>query len=152
MHQSAGKKTNQPATCPQCGRPINVSTVLARRPLPLGVCPKASAAARDAVFTDRPEYRRRVRGIIPLDIQTCIWARCWAIDRSFRQTLKDCSAPVTEAVSTDIVESLRHNPALMSELRFWMSTMDVASKNAQASIANTEQLRESIDAVLANSR
>jgi hypothetical protein len=108
-------------------------------------------AARDAVFTDRPDYRRRVRGIIPLEIQNYIWASCWTVNSSFQQTLKECPAPVTEAVSTNIVDSLRHNAALMSELRFWMSTMEVASKNAEASISNVKQLLETIDAVLITS-
>ena len=108
--------------------------------------------ARDAVFTDRPDYRRRVRGIIPLEIQNYIWASCWSVNSSFKQTLKDCPAPITEAVSTEIVDLLRHNSALMSELRFWMSTMEVASRNAEASILNIQQLRENIDAHLITSR
>jgi len=111
-----------------------------------------TVGTRDPVFTERPEYRRRVRGIIPLEIQDYIWANCWSSSSSLRQTFKDCPAPVADAVSVGIVDSLRRDSVLMVDLRFWMSTMNVASRDAQAKVADAEQLRESVVAALGASR
>lgn len=108
-----------------------------------------TAGARDSVFTERPDYRRRVRGIIPLDIQKYIWTRCWTSDSSLRQTLQDCPAPIAETLSAGIVDSLRRDAALTADLRYWMSTMEVASQVGEDRIANAEQLRASIDTLLA---
>jgi hypothetical protein len=105
---------------------------------------------RDAVsvFTERPAYRPRVRGIVPIDIQKYIWTHCWASDIALRQTLKDCAAPVSEAVSGPIVESLRRDSELIPELQFWLSTLEIASSVGQYRIANAEKLRASVEALL----
>ena len=107
-----------------------------------------TTGARDPVLTETPAYRRRVRGIIPLDIQKYIWTNCWSLDNNLRQTLIDCPAPVTEALAADAVDSLRRDSILIADLRYWMSTMEVAARNGQRRIANAEQLRASIDKLL----
>lgn len=105
---------------------------------------------RDAVtvFTERPDYRRRVRGIVPLEIQKYIWAQCWTSDIALGQALKDCPAPVSEAISAPIVDSLRRDQALIADLRFWMSTMEIASNLGTYRIAGAETLRASVQAML----
>ena len=107
---------------------------------------------RDPVFTERPEYRRRVRGIIPLDIQTYIWTSCWTVDVRLRQTLVDCPAPADGTRAADVVNSLRRDSVLISDLRFWVSTMEVASHVSEERVADAEQLRAAIDKLLAGPR
>ena len=111
-----------------------------------------TVGTRDPVFTERPEYRRRVRGIIPLDVQKYIWASCWTVGRNLWQTLKDCPAPIPEETSASIVDSLRRDSSLMADLRYWMSIMEVASRNAETKDANARQLRESEAAKVETSR
>ena len=109
-------------------------------------------ATRDPVFTERPEYRRRIRRIIPLGYQKYIWANCWESGNTLRQTLKDCPAPASESFFANVVTSLRRDPALIADLRLWMSTMEVVSRVGNDRIRNAEQLRSSIDGLLLGSR
>ena len=111
-----------------------------------------TVGTRDPVFTERPEYRRRVRGIIPLDVQKYIWASCWTVGNNLWQTLKDCPAPIPEDTSASVVDSLRRDSSLTADLRYWMSIMEVATKNAEAKVANARKLRESVTAELETSR
>jgi hypothetical protein len=100
-----------------------------------------------ALLSERPEYRQHVRGIIPLKVQRYIWKNCWKSDSSMRQTMHACPAPVEEDVAGDIVDSLRRDPYLTAELRYWISSMDVAAQIGRDRIASAEQLRASIDAI-----
>ena len=82
-------------------------------------------------LTERPAYREHVRGVIPIDVQLYIWSRCYASNAQGEQDMLDCASPVSEATATGIVDRIRSDPALMSELRYWMSTMRVASMIGQ---------------------
>jgi len=78
-------------------------------------------------LTERPAYREHVRGVIPIDVQLYIWARCYASNARGEQSMRDCESPISEAAAAGIVNRIRRDPVLMSELRYWMSTMRVAS-------------------------
>lgn len=78
-------------------------------------------------LTERPAYREHVRGVIPIDVQLYIWTRCYASNSRGEQSLRDCPSPISEAKASEIVNGIQRDPALMSELRYWMSTLQVAS-------------------------
>ena len=78
-------------------------------------------------LTERPAYREHVRGVIPLDVQLYIWSRCYSSNPQGEQDMLDCKSPISEAAAAETVNRIRSDPALMSELRYWMSTMRVAS-------------------------
>ena len=107
--------------------------------------------AGNPALTERPAYREHVRGIIPIDIQLYIWTKCYASNQLGEQELRPCASPVSEARANEIVDRIRGDPALMSELRYWMSTMHVASLIGRDRTSFAKQVLVSVDAALGDS-
>jgi hypothetical protein len=101
-------------------------------------------------MAERPLYRQHVRGVIPLNLQTYIWDHCYASDLKARQTMLDCASPIDGPEAARIVELIRTDGALMAELRYWMSTMKVASQVGNDRLENATVLRAAVDAALGN--
>lgn len=99
-------------------------------------------------LTERPAYREHVRGVIPIDVQLYIWKSCYASNARGEQNLRDCASPISEATAAEIVNGIRRNQALMSELRYWMSTMQVASMIGRDRTEFARQVLNSVDAEL----
>lgn len=106
----------------------------------------------NATLTERPAYREHVRGIIPIDVQLYIWTKCYASDESGRQEMRDCASPVSETRAADIVNAIRRDRGLMSELRYWMSTMQVASQIGSDRTTLARQTLASVDNELTRER
>lgn len=98
------------------------------------------------LLTERPRYREHVRGMIPLDVQTYIWAECYSTDSEGDQKMLACKAPFDEKAAAVIVDTLRSNSTLMTELRYWMSSMHVAGLFAKGRMGGANALRQTIDA------
>jgi hypothetical protein len=99
-------------------------------------------------MAERPLYRQHVRGVIPLRIQSYIWRNCYTSDIKARQTMRDCASPVDEAEAARVVDAIRTDAALMAELRYWMSTMQVAAQVGNDRLGNATGLREVVTAEL----
>lgn len=82
--------------------------------------------ADNPVLSERPAYREHVRGLIPLNIQNYIWEKCYTSDGD-SQSFLDCETPIPMNEAARLVELISKDAQLMSELRYWMSTMRVAS-------------------------
>jgi hypothetical protein len=104
--------------------------------------------AGNPALTERPAYREHVRGVIPIDVQLYIWTRCYASNAMGEQDLRDCASPVSEARAAEIVNAIRSNRVLMSELRYWMSTMKVASMIGRDRATFAKQVRAAVDGEL----
>jgi hypothetical protein len=100
--------------------------------------------AGNPALTERPAYREHVRGVIPIDVQLYIWAKCYASEASGEQFLRDCAAPVSETHAAEIVNAIRQDGRLMSELRYWMSTMQVASQIGRDRTTFARQMQASV--------
>jgi hypothetical protein len=100
--------------------------------------------ADNPVLTERPAYREHVRGIIPMNIQRYIWENCYAVVDD-NQVLEACDAPIAPQESARIIEGLRGNTKLTSELRYWMSTMQVAVVMGTGNVEIVESLRSLMD-------
>ena len=107
--------------------------------------------AGNPALTERPAYREHVRGVIPIDVQLYIWAKCYASNELGEQELRDCASPVSERRAAEIVNQIRNNRPLMSELRYWMSTMHVASLIGRDRTIFAKQVLNSVDAELGDS-
>ena len=103
-------------------------------------------------MAERPRYREHVRGVIPLRIQSYIWKTCYTSDIKARQTMRDCAPPVDEDEAARVVDQIRSDASLMAELRYWMSTMQVAAQVGNDRLGNARQMREAVDAALAEKR
>jgi hypothetical protein len=100
-------------------------------------------------LTERPLYRQHVRGVIPLRVQSYIWKNCYTSDIKARQTMRDCASPIDYSEAARIVDAIRTDAALMAELRYWMSTMQVAAQVGRDRLGNAEQLRDAVETALA---
>lgn len=101
-------------------------------------------SADNPLLTERPAYREHVRGLIPLDVQNYIWDECYWSDGD-RQELLDCESPIGAEAAAKIVAVISGNEQLMSELRYWMSTMRVARLFGSDRAVLAEQLRNLVD-------
>ena len=106
--------------------------------------------AGNPALTERPAYREHVRGMIPIDVQLYIWTKCYASDASGEQVLRNCASPVSEKQASEIVNAIRQDRRLMSELRYWVSTLQVASQIGRDRTAFARQMLASVKAELAN--
>lgn len=104
--------------------------------------------AGNPALTERPTYREHVRGVIPIEVQLYIWSRCYASNAKGEQELQDCASPVNEARAAGIVNAIRSDRTLMSELRYWMSTMQVASMIGRDRTIFAREMLASVDAEL----
>lgn len=104
--------------------------------------------AGNPALTERPRYREHVRGVIPIDIQHYIWTSCYSSDAGGTQDMRDCPSPVAEARAAGVVNAIRSDPALMAELRYWMSTMQVATMIGRDRTSLARQVLASVDAEL----
>ena len=108
--------------------------------------------ANNPVLTERPAYREHIRGLLPLHVQVYIWAHCYASD-AFSQRLLDCEAPISQEEAAALVAAISNNDQLMSELRYWMSTMHVARIIGSDRAILAQKLRQAVDeAAIAVSR
>lgn len=98
--------------------------------------------AVNPTLTARPAYREHVRERIPIDIQTYIWRNCYGSTPSGGQKYLDCDSPVDEARAAEIVDNIRNDDALMGELTYWLSTLEVATLIAQSQANLATDLRE----------
>ena len=101
--------------------------------------------SKNPTLSESPEYRKHVRGLIPLEVQHYLWDECWQDDPSGRQRALTCSAPVDEARARAIVDVIRSDTVLMRELRYWMSTMRVAAKVGRNYLDVASGLRAAVD-------
>jgi hypothetical protein len=104
--------------------------------------------AGNPALSERPAYRMHVRGVIPIDVQLYIWTRCYSSNERAEQELLDCASPISEARAAEIVERIRSDRALMGELRYWMSTMQVATNIGRSRMSLARQILASVEAEL----
>lgn len=100
--------------------------------------------ADNPVLTERPAYREHVRGLIPLRVQNYIWEQCYSSDE-YRQTLLECDAPINPEEAAVLVATISTDEQLMSELRYWMSTMRVAQSLGGERARIAQVLRNTVD-------
>ncbi len=106
------------------------------------------AVSDNPVLSERPPYRAKVRGVVPLAVQTYIWSECYKSDTAARQQLFSCDAPIDDASAGAIVQLIAKDEALMAELRYWMSTMHVAALIGRDRMESAKELRARVDEAL----
>jgi hypothetical protein len=104
--------------------------------------------AGNPTLTTRPAYRENVRGVIPLDVQLYIWTDCYASNEKAEQEFRRCASPISEQRAANIVSAIASDKSLMAQLRYWMSTMHVASLIGRDRMVLARQIKASVDAEL----
>lgn len=98
---------------------------------------------------ERPRYREHVRGLMPLDIQSYIWTHCYRSDDASRQEFLECVSPTSSQRANEILKMMRGDPTLASELRYWLSTMEVAMIIARDRAGSATALRDRVESARA---
>jgi hypothetical protein len=67
-----------------------------------------------------PEYRGRVRGRIPVELQDAYWSNCFQEDDAFEYYVDPCPRPAgTPPVPRSVVDEILDDPRLIPSLREW---------------------------------
>ena len=73
-----------------------------------------------------PEYRKMVRGLTPSVASAQVWAKCHSAPAFDQQYLHDCDSPMSETAAQAALDAYMAEPALLPELRFWMTDLQVS--------------------------
>lgn len=84
-----------------------------------------SGYAANALFRSDPEYRKLVRGLTPSVASTHVWAHCHQTTGRDDQELLDCDSPMSEADAQAVLDVCLADPVLLTELRFWITNLEV---------------------------
>lgn len=74
-----------------------------------------------------PIYRTQIRAITPWATQRYIWEHCFAETSYYEQTLVDCPSPMSEQDAAALLGTYQRTPALLDNLRAWMSLLHVSA-------------------------
>lgn len=67
-----------------------------------------------------PEYRSRVRGRIPVDLQDAYWSNCFQEDDGFEYYIDPCPRPEgTSPVPQSVLDEILDDPRMIPSLREW---------------------------------
>jgi len=76
-------------------------------------------------------------------IQKYIWLNCYGTDGAL-QILKACPSPITQTDAEAIVDRLKINQTLQGELRYWISSLEVAGLIVLANVQLAKELRDEL--------
>ena len=99
----------------------------------------------NASFSERPKYREHVRSIIPIEMQSYFWANCFSSDGSGEQTMLACGQVFAEDKVDSVIKNLVSNQTLMQELRYWMSSLEVALLIGQNTLDSANRVKALIE-------
>jgi hypothetical protein len=71
-----------------------------------------------------PDYRETIRGLTPSVVTKHIWTACHEEGGFEYQRLIDCDSPVSENEMRLILDAYLADPEVLTQLRFWMSTLE----------------------------
>ncbi len=111
---------------------------------------KYYSAYGNFVLTERPKYRENIRGFIPIDVQNYIWMNCYSTDTESIQTLLPCQSPISEEKTIEILSEIVTEVELIRQLRYWISTMNIATLISRAQILNAQKLIDLIQVELSH--
>lgn len=96
---------------------------------------------------ERPRYREHIRSLLPVDIQIYIWSNCYGTDGGL-QILKACPSPINAIEAESIVNQFQSNVTLQGELRYWISSLEVARLIVLDNVELASELRDELNVQL----
>ena len=76
---------------------------------------------------NKPQYRERIRSILPYNLQEFLWTNCQRFTALY-QELMYCKLPLEEQEVIEILIHLKQDEELLENLRFWMSSLKIGLK------------------------
>ncbi len=92
-----------------------------------------------------PEYRETVRSAMPSHIGIYYWQHCHRQDMLIQQNLP-CEAPVDEVEAIAILAELVKVPGLVSQLRYWIDTLEMLVRLAADDVTIAKNLAAEVAA------
>ena len=94
--------------------------------------------SRATIFQALPEYRERVRGLIPLSAQRVLWRDCHSNYNGQERYISDCPAGISEAEARTILEAIRTHSDLHRHLTYWIGllVLDLGSTGNQIAMGD----------------
>ena len=86
-----------------------------------------AASQADYIFRLVPEYRERIRGLVPWNVQQYIWENCYKQEDT-RQQLIACPSPISDVDAREILITFESSEDLIKHLRYWIANLVVARK------------------------
>lgn len=102
----------------------------------------------NVALSERPQYREHVRGYIPIEVQNYIWDKCYNAKQSFEQVMVKCPSPIPQKQTQELLKTIISNESLIHELRYWMSTLKVASVIGKLQMNQAKKLHKTIQTEL----
>ncbi len=100
------------------------------------------------ILSERPRYRKHIRGYFPIEVQYYIWESCYKVNEKGEQVMIKCISPISQQQTKKMLDKITSSELLIQELRYWMSTLRVASIVATSQKTNARALIEVIKADL----
>jgi hypothetical protein len=102
----------------------------------------------DGMYQSLPRYRETVRSLVPSRISQYYWRACHEQPPG-EQHLKPCPSPMDEAEAEAVLEAVIGHAELVSELRFWVDTLEVLDRLV---VDDIQLARNLIDQLTADSQ
>lgn len=81
----------------------------------------------EGMYQSLPEYRETVRSLVPSRISQYYWQACHEQDLA-EQRLKPCPSLMEDAEAAAVLEAVIGHAELVSELRFWVDTLELIDR------------------------
>lgn len=105
---------------------------------------QSGVGGQSIIHQQDPAYRLQIRGLTPWHVQQYIWSHCFSESSYITQQFVDCKTPVGEPEVATILDSYRHAPDLLNQLRAWMSTLRIS----EIVLVNDRRDAEALDAAV----
>jgi hypothetical protein len=96
-----------------------------------------------------PEYRETIRGLTPSVVTKHIWAVCHEEGGFDYQRLIECDSPVSEDEARSILDAYLADPEVLTQLRFWISTLitlqNLLAENEKIALDLTEKIEAELE-------
>jgi hypothetical protein len=110
----------------------------------------ANLTADSMIMNLVPKYREDIRSVTPVAVQDYIWLHCFRLlpGTARDQRMIPCASPIDETQARRILASFAQSPELVRELRFWMSSLRIASLTAPEDRRDALQLKARLESEL----
>ncbi|MGE4073111.1 MAG: hypothetical protein AB7E72_18235 [Lysobacterales bacterium] len=105
---------------------------------------RGAGPAANFLFRTEPEYRKLVRGLTPRVASDWIWKNCHRTPGVDEQALVECESPMPESAAQAVLDSYLADPRLLSELRFWITNLEVMTALISHHQVSAEELARRI--------
>lgn len=80
-------------------------------------------------MSERPQFRKLVRGLIPIGLQDIYWHRCYTVENAVEIYFFPCEPPEALEIDADEINKILKDVEIASSLREWTSIARIVAEN-----------------------